>query len=96
MPGTIQGKSGWYEYEEQCIRYEVTADGAWNQKEGPVTKQVWKEKGRVLDKGSNSTRPNGVVIGGAGAGGRRADGHRGAASVGRRDFDDADLDEEFA
>jgi hypothetical protein len=47
LPGTVQGKSGWYEYEDKCIRYDVSADGAWDQKEGPVTKQAWKEKTRA-------------------------------------------------
>jgi hypothetical protein len=47
MPGTIQGHSGWYEFDEGTTRfvvaYEVTAVGAWEVKSGPTKKEAWVE-----------------------------------------------------
>ena len=45
-PGTIQGQSGWYEYQEKCLRYDVSGD-EWIQKEGPISVQEWKMQMRA-------------------------------------------------
>merc|ERR1711988_1442883 len=57
-PGTIQGRSGWYEYQEKCLRYDVSGD-EWIQKEGPISVQEWKMKMRaeLAERGSSGGRP---------------------------------------
>ena len=46
MPGTIQGRSGWYEFDESdtrfVVEYEVIEEtGAWELKKGPLRKELW-------------------------------------------------------
>jgi hypothetical protein len=47
MPGTIQGRSGWYEFDEKgerfVVAYNVTEAGAWEVQKGPMKKNFWLE-----------------------------------------------------
>jgi hypothetical protein len=53
MPGTIQGRSGWYEYEylgeHMVIRYEIDEEDGWVQDEGPLKKAHYLEAVRILE-----------------------------------------------
>ena len=51
MPGTHQGKSGWYEYESPdgeekvvVVKYKVTEEGEWVLQEGPLTRTQYYGK----------------------------------------------------
>jgi hypothetical protein len=57
MPGTIQNKSGWYEYmkdgKTMAVHWRVDDDGAWHLLSGPVDKRLWtvsqqKEEGAAV------------------------------------------------
>ena len=52
MPGTVQGQSGWYEFEHEgelmAVKYDVQVDAdadadEWVQAEGPLTKLQYNE-----------------------------------------------------
>jgi hypothetical protein len=48
MAGTVQGRSGWYEFvapddQIMVVQYRVSEDGEWKRKMGPMRKQVYKE-----------------------------------------------------
>jgi hypothetical protein len=47
MPGTIQNKSGWYEYYKDdkalVVHWRVDEQGAWHLLSGPIEKRLWTE-----------------------------------------------------
>lgn len=47
MPGTVQGRSGWYEYGDQSLEYEVSSGGEWLQVRGPMSRLEWKQTTRA-------------------------------------------------
>jgi hypothetical protein len=52
MPGTVQGRSGWYEYEylgeHMVVRYAIDEEDDWVQDEGPLKKAHYLEAMRML------------------------------------------------
>jgi hypothetical protein len=51
LPGTVQGKSGWYENKNEsggrcCMKYDLSGDGVWLQIGTEVTKEEWKAESR--------------------------------------------------
>jgi flagellar biosynthesis GTPase FlhF len=47
MPGTIGGRSGWYEFrdggKDMVARFDISPEGDWELAEGPITKQAQRE-----------------------------------------------------
>merc|ERR1711865_952674 len=43
MPGTVQGRTGWYEHDGLIFEYKVEDDGEWTQLRQPVSTMEWKE-----------------------------------------------------